>query len=106
MRQHRPATADHALNRVPLAKGPAPSAEERQAWPNRFAQVEIVNETSKKGRKPAPRSGGAKTTPGRNGYRYRPQFGVVVLCDNEEAQQRAFERLKRAGYERLRVVAV
>jgi DNA adenine methylase len=42
VRQHRPAAADHALNRVPLAEGPAPSAEERQAWPNRFAEVETV----------------------------------------------------------------
>ncbi len=57
-------------------------------------------------RQPAPRRSGAKTKPGRNGYRYRQQFGIVVLCDNEKAQERTYQRLKKAGYERLRVVAV
>lgn len=49
---------------------------------------------------------GHKTTPGRNGYKYRRQYGVVVICDNEEAQERAFARLKRAGFPKLRVVVV
>lgn len=44
--------------------------------------------------------------PGRNGYKYRQQFGIVVICDNEEAQARAYARLQRAGYKRLRVVTV
>lgn len=53
-----------------------------------------------------PRCGGHKTSPGRNGYRYRQQFGIVVICDNEQAQERAYVRLQRAGYKKLRVVTV
>lgn len=47
-----------------------------------------------------------RTPPGRNGYRYRQQFGIVVLCDNEKHQSRAFDRLKRLGFAKLRVVTV
>ncbi|MGN7832675.1 hypothetical protein ACTJI2_13795 [Pseudoxanthomonas sp. 22568] len=61
-----------------------------------------MKQSSKKG--PAPRAAGK--TPGRNGYRYKQQFGIVVVCDDEQAQQRAFERLKRAGFNKLRVVTV
>ena len=49
---------------------------------------------------------GQKPTPGRNGYRYRQQFGVVVICDNERAQELAYRRLQRAGFKKLRVVTV
>lgn len=38
-------------------------------------------------------------------YRYRPQFGVIVLCVDEPAQRRAFAALRRLGY-KLRVVTV
>lgn len=48
----------------------------------------------------------AKTTPGRNGFKYRQQFGIVVICDNEQAQERAYRKLQRAGFQRLRVVTV
>lgn len=48
----------------------------------------------------------AKTPPGRNGYRHRQQFGIVVICDNEQAQERAYARLQRAGFKKLRVVTV
>lgn len=44
--------------------------------------------------------------PGRNGYKYRQQFGIVVICDNEAAQARDYARLQRAGYKKLRVVTV
>ena len=49
---------------------------------------------------------GAAKVPGRNGYKYRQQFGIVVICDNEEAQARDYARLQRAGYKKLRVVTV
>lgn len=49
---------------------------------------------------------GQKTTPGRNGYRYRQQYGIVVICDNEKAQEQAYRRLQRAGFKKLRVVTV
>lgn len=48
----------------------------------------------------------AKASPGRNGYRYRQQFGIVVICDNEQAQERAYARLQRVGFKKLRVVTV
>lgn len=47
-----------------------------------------------------------KASPGRNGYKHRPQFGIVVICDNEQAQERAYARLQRSGFRKLRVVTV
>lgn len=44
-------------------------------------------------------------TPGRNGYRYRQQFGVIVVCKDETHQARVYAKLKRAGH-KLRVVTV
>lgn len=55
---------------------------------------------------PAKHRSAAKTSPGRNGYRYRQQFGIVVICDNEQTQQRAYARLQRSGFKKLRVVTV
>lgn len=60
----------------------------------------------KQQQKRRPRSGGAKAPPGRNGYKYRQQFGIVVICENEDAQERAYARLQRAGFQKLRVVTV
>ncbi len=47
-----------------------------------------------------------RPAPGRNGYRYRQQFGIVVIVDNERDQARAYARLQRLGFRKLRVVAV
>ena len=44
--------------------------------------------------------------PGKNGFRYRPQFGIVVIVDSERDQERAYDRLRRAGFKKLRVVSV
>lgn len=44
-------------------------------------------------------------TPGKNGFKYRPKFGVIALCDNERQQQATYEKLKQQGY-KLRVVTV
>lgn len=49
---------------------------------------------------------GVGNTPGRNGYRYRQQFGVIVICDNEKDQARAYAKLQRAGFRKVRVVTV
>lgn len=49
---------------------------------------------------------GAKPSPGRNRYRYRQQFGIVVICDSERAQEAAYKRLQRAGFKQLKVVTV
>ena len=48
----------------------------------------------------------AKASPGRNRYRYRQQFGIVVICDSERAQEAAYRRLQRAGFKQLKVVTV
>ncbi|MEI2428703.1 hypothetical protein RDV84_00115 [Lysobacter yananisis] len=48
----------------------------------------------------------ARQSPGRNGYRYKQQFGVVVIVENEREQERAYARLQRAGFKKLRVVTV
>lgn len=54
----------------------------------------------------AKRRGAAGATPGRNGYRYRQQYGIVVICENEQAQERAYAKLQRFGFKKLRVVTV
>ena len=41
----------------------------------------------------------------KNKYTYKPQFGVIVICDNEEHQKQVFEHLKKFGY-KLKIVAV
>lgn len=30
-------------------------------------------------------------------YTYKPQYGVIVICRNEEEQRAIFERLKKEG---------
>lgn len=47
--------------------------------------------------KPLPRN--------RIAYRYRQQFGVIVLCSSEADQRSTFNRLRRLGF-KLRVVTV
>lgn len=48
----------------------------------------------------------AAKTPGRNGFKYKQQFGIVVVCDDEAAQTKAYAQLQRAGFKRLKVVTV
>lgn len=35
--------------------------------------------------------------PGENGFRYRQQFGLVVVCTDEAHQQRLYARLVKMG---------
>ena len=42
---------------------------------------------------------------GRNGFKYKPQFCVVVLCEDEAQQQYVYETLKQQGL-KLKVVTV
>jgi len=37
------------------------------------------------------------TAPGRNGYKYRPQYGLIVPCKDEAEQQRRYARLHKLG---------
>ena len=46
-----------------------------------------------------------KQPPGPNGYKYKPQFGVIIVCEDEQSQRHAFEQLKNGGY-KVRVVCV
>jgi len=46
-----------------------------------------------------------KPPPGRNGFKYRPQWAVIVVCDDEDHQRTTYETLQAMGL-RLRVVAV
>lgn len=46
-----------------------------------------------------------KPAPGRNGFNYRQQYGVVVICLDEAEQIAVYQTLKAQGY-KLRVVTV
>lgn len=46
-----------------------------------------------------------RKTPGRNGFNYKPKFGLVVPCRDELEQQQKFAQLKAMGI-RARVVCV
>lgn len=86
-----------------IGQGPVTPAGVTTDWPNTIAKAETVTTSSIK---QAAHRGAAKASPGRNGYRYRQQYGIVVICDNEQAQELAFARLQRAGFKKLRVVTV
>lgn len=43
--------------------------------------------------------------PGQNGYKYKEQFGVVVICRDEAEHKQIFERLAAQGY-RVKAVRV
>ncbi len=38
-------------------------------------------------------------------FEYKPQYGIVVLCEDEKEQKRLYELLKKQGL-RLKVVSV
>jgi hypothetical protein len=44
-------------------------------------------------------------TPGRNGYKYKEQYGVIVICKDAAHQERVYNRLRRLGL-KLKVVVV
>ncbi|MDR2092312.1 MAG: hypothetical protein LBP58_03195 [Azoarcus sp.] len=46
-----------------------------------------------------------KPPPGKNGFKYREQFGVIVVCTDAKTQEAVYNRLKLLGY-KLRVVTV
>lgn len=43
--------------------------------------------------------------PGENGFKYRPQYGLVVVCETESKQQRLYGLLVKQGL-RPKVVCV
>ena len=46
-----------------------------------------------------------KNPPGKNGFNYRPQFGLIIVCSDEKTQEALFNKLKDEGY-KLKVVTV
>ena len=38
-------------------------------------------------------------------YKYKPQWGVIVICDTEAQQKQVFEKLKKEGL-KLKIVNV
>jgi len=38
-------------------------------------------------------------------YQYKPQWGVIVICESEQHQKKVFEELKKKGY-KLKIVNV
>jgi predicted 3-demethylubiquinone-9 3-methyltransferase (glyoxalase superfamily) len=43
--------------------------------------------------------------PGKNGFKYREQYGVIVICKDEKSQEALFNNLKNQGH-KCRVVTV
>ena len=43
--------------------------------------------------------------PGKNAFRYRQQFGVIVICATEAQQRAVYNRLRKAG-NKCKVVTV
>lgn len=46
-----------------------------------------------------------KGVPGVNGYRYKEQFGVVIVCKDAGHQQKLYADLRAAGH-KVKVVCV
>ncbi|UQN42333.1 hypothetical protein [Agarivorans sp. B2Z047] len=44
-------------------------------------------------------------TPGKNGFKYKPKWGVIVICKDEQKQKSTYAKLARMGY-RCKVVTV
>ncbi|NRA19250.1 MAG: hypothetical protein HRU05_02080 [Oceanospirillaceae bacterium] len=42
---------------------------------------------------------------GKNGFKYKPKFGVIVICKDEQHQAKIFSALKASGH-KCRVVTV
>lgn len=47
----------------------------------------------------------ARPSPGVNGYRYREQFGAVIVCEDAGHQERLYDQLRAAGH-KVKVVCV
>lgn len=47
----------------------------------------------------------ADKAPGVNGFKYKQQFGVIVVCKDETEHKALYESLRKAGY-KCRLVRV
>lgn len=43
---------------------------------------------------------------GKNGFKYKEQYGLIIRCKDENEQKSLFEKLKNQGYKKIKVVAV
>ena len=46
-----------------------------------------------------------RKAPAKNGFKYKPKFGLIIECADEAQQQQVFEQLKKLGY-KAKVVIV
>lgn len=46
-----------------------------------------------------------KKTPGKNGYKYKPRFGVMIICSDEHQQRSVYEAVKHQGH-KVKVVSI
>ena len=46
-----------------------------------------------------------KKQPGINGFKYKQQYGVIIVCKDEQHQSDLYKQLKQAGH-KLKVVTV
>jgi hypothetical protein len=54
---------------------------------------------------PAPPAAKLKKTPGKNGFVYKPQYGLIIVCESEAQQREFYGCLLGQGY-KLKVVTV
>lgn len=47
----------------------------------------------------------ADNAPGKNGFKYKPRFGVIVVCKDEEEHKHVYEHLRGQGH-KCRLVRV
>ncbi len=40
-----------------------------------------------------------KTSEANKAFRYKPQFGVIVICEDEKKQEAIFNRLQQEGHQ-------
>ena len=72
-----------------------------------LAEVETIDMTllGFDGKGGAPQGGGADADTSNTSFSYQEQYGVIVMCKNEQEQEAIFNRLTEEGYE-CKVVAV
>jgi hypothetical protein len=46
-----------------------------------------------------------KKAPGKNGFRYKQQYGLVIICRDAAHQERLYNTLRNKGYQ-VKVVTV
>lgn len=58
----------------------------------------MSNSAAAQGARPLSSKPSGRKVPGRNGFQYRPQYGLIIQCRDEADQSRTYGRLHRLGY--------